>query len=56
LLRPLPVSPALVAERLGHDVATRLRTYAHVIRSDDDRVRSIVDASLGDSAEDWLRD
>jgi integrase len=49
------VSPALVAERLGHDVATLLKTYAHVIRKDDDRVRSIVDATLGGSAEDWLR-
>jgi hypothetical protein len=29
--------------------------YAHVIRTDDDRVRSIVDDSLGESAEDWLR-
>ncbi len=49
------VSPALVAERLGHDVATLLRTYAHVIRADDDRVRGIVDDTLGRSAEDWLR-
>jgi integrase len=48
------VSPALVAERLGHDVATLLSTYAHVIRSDEDRVRAIVDASLG-RVEDWLR-
>jgi integrase len=49
------VSPALVAERLGHDVATLLKTYAHVIRSDDDRVRAIVDETLADSAEDFLR-
>jgi integrase len=49
------VSPALVAERLGHDVKTLLTTYAHVIRHDDDRVRAIVDESLGGSAEDWLR-
>jgi integrase len=49
------VSPALVAERLGHDVKTLLATYAHVIRNDDDRVRSIVDETLGGSAEDWLR-
>jgi integrase len=49
------VSPALVAERLGHDVATLLKTYAHVIRSDEDRVRAIVDETLGDSAEAWLR-
>lgn len=49
------VSPALVAERLGHSIETLLRTYAHVIRSDEDRVRSIVDRSLGGSAEDWLR-
>jgi hypothetical protein len=34
------VSPALVAERLGHDVATLLKTYAHVIRKDEDRVRT----------------
>lgn len=52
---PNGVSPALVAERLGHDVGTLLKTYAHVIRNDDDRVRAIVDATLGDSAEDWLR-
>ena len=31
------------------------RAYAHVIRNDDERVRPIVDASLGASAEDWLR-
>jgi integrase len=49
------VSPALVAERLGHTIEELLRTYAHVIRSDEDRVRSIVDESLGGSAEDWLR-
>jgi integrase len=49
------VSPALVAERLGHDVKTLLTTYAHVIRPDEDRVRVIVDESLGGSAADWLR-
>jgi site-specific recombinase XerD len=49
------VSPALVAERLGHDLQTLLRTYSHVIRSDEDRVRAIVDDALGGSAEDWLR-
>ncbi len=49
------VSPALVAERLGHHVKTLLTAYAHVIGNDDDRVRSIVDESLGVSAEDWLR-
>lgn len=49
------VSPALVAERLGHDVATLLKTYAHVIRKDEDRVRSIVDKAFGGSAEDLLR-
>ena len=37
------VSPALVAERLGHDLKTLLRTYAHVIRQDEDRLRVIVD-------------
>jgi site-specific recombinase XerD len=45
------VSPALVAERLGHDVKTLLATYAHVIRADDDRVRAIVDATLAVSAD-----
>jgi len=49
------VSPAMVAERLGHDVKTLLATYAHVIRKDEDRVRTIVDDTLGGSAEDWLR-
>jgi hypothetical protein len=41
------VSPALVAERLGHDLKRLLRTYAHVIRQDEDRVRAIVDVTLG---------
>jgi integrase len=49
------VSPALVAERLGHDVQTLMRTYAHVIRADDDRVRTVVDDHFGVSAEDFLR-
>ena len=31
------ISPALVAERLGHDVKTLLTTYTHVIRNDDER-------------------
>jgi hypothetical protein len=48
-------SPALVAERLVHDVTTLMASYAHVIRQDDERVRAIVDRSLGESAEDWLR-
>lgn len=55
VLLPAGVSPALVAERLGHDVKTLLTTYSHVIRNDDDRVRAIVDDTLGVSAEDWLR-
>jgi hypothetical protein len=45
----------LVAGRLGHDLKTLLRTYAHVIRQDEDRVRAIVDVTLGGDAEDWLR-
>jgi integrase len=49
------VSPVLVAERLGHDLSTLLRTYAHVIRQDDERVRAIVDVTLDGDAEDWLR-
>ena len=49
------VSPALVPERLGHDAATLLKTYAHVICKDEERVRSIVDATLGTSVEEWLR-
>jgi hypothetical protein len=49
------VSPALVAERLGHSIAELLASYAHVIRKDEDRVRSIVDGTLGGTAEDWLR-
>jgi hypothetical protein len=44
-----------VAECLGHDLKTLLATYAHVLPKDDDRVRAIVDATLGGSAEDWLR-
>jgi hypothetical protein len=35
-------------------VETLLRTYAHVIRQDEDRVRAIVDVTLGGDAEDWL--
>lgn len=49
------VSPGLVAERLGHDIQTLMQTYAHVIRSDDDRVRAVIDERLGVSAEDFLR-
>ena len=49
------VNPAKVVERLGHDLKTLLEAYAHVMPKDDDRVRSIVDESLGGSAEDWLR-
>jgi integrase len=49
------VSPALVAERLGHDIKTLLDTYAHVIRTDEDRVRAIVDDALAGSAEAILR-
>jgi integrase len=55
LLLSQGVSPALVAERLGHDLKTLLKTYAHVIRTDDDRVRAVVDGALGVSAEDYLR-
>jgi hypothetical protein len=42
-----------VAERLGHDIQTLMRTYAHVIRADDERVRAIVDEQLSVSAEDF---
>jgi len=49
------VNPSKVAERLGHDLKTLLATYAHVMPKDDDRVRSIVDETLGVSAEDWVR-
>jgi site-specific recombinase XerD len=49
------VNPAKVAERLGHDLTTLLSTYAHVLPRDDDRVRGIIDATLGGSAEDFLR-
>lgn len=48
------VSPAKVAERLGHTVTELLKTYAHALPADDDRVRSIVDETLGGSAECWL--
>jgi hypothetical protein len=46
------VSPTLVVERPGHDLKTLPRTYAHVIRQDEDRVRVIVDDVLGGDAED----
>ena len=48
------INPAKVAERLGHDLKTLLQTYAHVMPKDDDRVRAVVDAALGGTAEDWL--
>jgi integrase len=48
------VNPSKVGERLGHDLKTLLATYAHVMPKDDDRVRSIVDATLGGTAEYWL--
>lgn len=35
--------------------SVRRMTTLSVIRHDDDRVRAIVDESLGGSAEDWLR-
>jgi integrase len=41
------VNPAYVAERMGHDVATLLRTYSHSLPRDDDRVRALVDDQLG---------
>jgi hypothetical protein len=49
------VNPSKVADRLSHDLKTLLATYAHVLPTDEDRVRTIVDSSLGESAEDWLR-
>jgi hypothetical protein len=49
------ISPALVAERLGHDIKTLFRTYAHVILSDEDRARTVVDEALGQTAENGLR-
>jgi len=45
------VSPAVVAERLGHSIETLSKTYAHVIRSDEERVRAIVDADFAESAD-----
>lgn len=49
------ISPALVAERLGHDITTLLTTYADVIRADDDRVRAVLDAHAAKRTEDLLR-
>lgn len=48
------INPAKVAERFGHDLKTLLKTYAHVLPRDDERVRAVVDATLGGLAEDWL--
>lgn len=48
------INPAKVAERLGHDLKTLLKTYAHLMPRDDERGRAVVDATLGGSAEDWL--
>jgi len=39
----------------GDFESTLLATCAHVMPKDDDRARAIVDATLGGSAEDWLR-
>jgi integrase len=39
-------NPAYVAQVMGHDVATLLRTYAHCLPSDSDRVRHVMDAQL----------
>jgi hypothetical protein len=44
-----------VAEPLGQNLATLLKTYAPVIRSDEDRVRTLIDETLGGAAEDWVR-
>jgi len=49
------VSPASVAERLGHDVKTLFATYAHVIRADEDRGRRIVDETLSADSADFSR-
>jgi integrase len=45
------VNPAYVAERLGHSVETLLRTYAHALPRDDDRVRALVDQALAASQD-----
>jgi integrase len=45
------VSPAYVAERLGHSVETLLRVYAHALPRDDDRVRALVDEALAVSQD-----
>jgi transposase len=47
----------IVFTRLGSEPRTcdYLERYAHVIRSDEDRVRAVVDDVLGQTAEDWLR-
>jgi hypothetical protein len=42
-------------ERLGHSLQTLLKTYAHVIRDDEDRLRGVVNETLGENGEDWLR-
>jgi len=41
----------VVRDGMRVDVKAFVATYAHVIRKNEDRVRSIVDGS----AEDWLR-
>jgi hypothetical protein len=43
------VNPAYVAKRLGHSVQTLLKTYAHSLPRDDDRVRVLVDLALAAS-------
>jgi hypothetical protein len=42
----------LAAERLGHDIATLRTTYAHLIRKEEEGVRTIFDQTLGGWAED----
>ena len=45
----------LCSSRGSAVVHGRAGTYAHVIRSDEDKVRAVVDETLGQTAEDWLR-
>jgi len=41
------MSPAAVADRLGHTVKTLLQTYAHCMPNDDARAAAVLERALG---------
>jgi integrase len=49
------VSVAAAADYLGHSPAVLLKVYAHLVPTDHDRARAVVQAAFGRAAEDQLR-